>query len=91
MESSKINSRAFYFLVKRTTEFCVRSAHLISREKGRDVLMKLCIHLLFSFADTEDPSNWIFSLGKSKGNGPIAITFPIWPLSTCLSVFSRDL
>lgn len=53
--------------------------------------MKLCIHLLFSFADTEHASNWIFSLGKSKGNGPIAIAFPIWPSSYCLSVFSRDL
>lgn len=52
--------------------------------------MKLCTHLLFSLADIENPSNWIFSLGKSKGNGSLAIAFPIWPLSTS-SLFSRDL
>ena len=43
--------------------------------------MKLCIHLLSPFADIQNPSNWIFSLGKSKGNGRVAVTSPIWPLS----------
>lgn len=53
--------------------------------------MKLCVYLLFPFAEVVNPSNWIFSWGKCKArvhcchiSNIIIVYLPLW-------VFSRDL